>query len=123
MIALTLPWPPSVNTYWRNIGSRTIISKAGRQYKKTVAAIVASSREIPRGIMPLKQRLFIKIELFPPDKRRRDVDNSAKAIIDAIDDAGVFEDDSQIDRLEIVRRHMIRPRGGVLVNVYVYMPE
>ena len=34
MIELTLPWPPTVNTYWRNFGGRTIVSAKGRSYRK-----------------------------------------------------------------------------------------
>ena len=43
------------------------------------------------------------MDAFPPDRRRRDLDNLPKAVQDSIAHAGVFEDDSQIDLL-IVRR-------------------
>ena len=36
MIEITLPWPPSVNTYWRNFDGRMIISARGREYRETV---------------------------------------------------------------------------------------
>ena len=33
----TLPYPPSINGYWRNFKGRQIISKRGREYVKLVA--------------------------------------------------------------------------------------
>ena len=36
MIVLNLPFPPSVNHYWRNVGSRVLISQAGRDYQRGV---------------------------------------------------------------------------------------
>ena len=32
-IRLELPYPPSVNTYWRSVAGRVLISKAGRMYR------------------------------------------------------------------------------------------
>jgi len=37
MIILILPFPPSVNGYWRNINGKTLISAKGRAYKKAVS--------------------------------------------------------------------------------------
>jgi hypothetical protein len=33
LIELTLPWPPSVNHYWRVLRGRMIVSAAGRKYR------------------------------------------------------------------------------------------
>ena len=40
MVILSLPYPPSVNTYWRANGNRRFISKAGVEFKKAVAEYV-----------------------------------------------------------------------------------
>jgi len=50
------------------------------------------------------------VELFPPDRRKRDVDNILKALLDALTHAGVYEDDSFIDDLRVVRGAVIK--GG-----------
>ena len=39
------------------------------------------------------------ILLFPPDARRRDIDNYNKALFDALTHAGIWEDDSQVQRM------------------------
>ena len=113
MITLTLPFPPSVNTYWRNIGrGRTIISKRGREYRDEVVGYVAN---LPR-LAILADRLHVAITLHAPDKRRRDVDNYLKAPLDALTHAGVWADDSQIDRLS-VQRGDNHPGGRAVVVI------
>nr|DAH86622.1 MAG TPA: endodeoxyribonuclease RUS [Caudoviricetes sp.] len=42
-----LPWPPSVNHYYRHVGPRVLISRDGRKYREIVAGIV-SQLEIPQ---------------------------------------------------------------------------
>lgn len=93
---LTLPWPPSVNHYWRSVRGRAILSAEGRAYR----ALAQTWRMLAP---PLAGRLSVRLELHAPDKRRRDLDNALKAPLDALTHAGVYDDDSQIDRLEVVR--------------------
>jgi len=54
--------------------------------------------------------------VFPPDRRRRDLDNLQKALLDALAHGGAYHDDSQIARLTIQRRHVV-PAGKVRVRV------
>lgn len=61
-------------------------------------------------------RLAILVEAYPPDRRRRDLDNLFKALLDAMQYAGVYLDDSQADRLTIARRDTVAP-GRVEVVV------
>lgn len=107
MIELTLPWPPSVNTYWRTFRGRMIISAAGRDYRNAVAEQVL----IQQGAVHFEKPLKVVIEAWRPDRRRRDLDNLLKASLDALSAAGVFEDDSQIVDLRIYWADAI---GGML---------
>ena len=50
-----------------------------------------------------KAKLEVHIQAFPPDNRKRDLDNIQKVLLDALQDAGLFEDDGQIDYLSILR--------------------
>ena len=107
MIELTLPWPPSVNTYWRTFNGRMIISAKGREYRKAVADQVL----IQRGAKHYAKKMVVEIEAWRPDNRRRDLDNLLKATLDALAHAGVYKDDSQIVDLRIYWAEHI---GGML---------
>ena len=108
---LTLPWPPSLNHYWRRVGHRTLISRAGRQYREAVWLHIRR-----QGVQDRPGRLRVEIDAYPPDRRRRDLDNALKALLDAMEHGGVYQDDSQIDELEIVRCEIIRG-GQVCVRI------
>lgn len=112
MIVLNLPLPPSVNSYRTIFRNRMNISAAGRKYKADVSEYVIEHRVPKLG----NARLEMKVVIYPRDKRRQDIDNRIKALWDALTDAGVYEDDSQIDVL-IVERGEIRKGGGVLVMI------
>lgn len=110
-ITLTMPWPPSVNKYWRTFQGRMIISAEGRSYRKAVADQVL----IQRGAKHYTGKLRVQIEAFRPDNRRRDLDNLLKAVLDGCTHAGVWEDDSNIVDLRIYWADTI---GGMIkVNV------
>lgn len=56
------------------------------------------------------------ISLYPPDRRKRDIDNVLKALLDALQHAGCYEDDSQLDDLRIVRCE-VRKGGSCVVVI------
>lgn len=120
-MTLTLPYPPSINTYWRHVGPRVLISANGRRYRRAVGDAVLlgiSAGQIAKE--PLPGRLAVLVEAAPPDRRARDLDNTLKALLDALTHAGVWLDDSQIDDLRIVRcPHM---RGGQVTVTVTPMP-
>ena len=107
---LILPLPPSLNRYYRHVGSKVLISKGGRLYRKAVEEIVRCS-----GFGSYSGRIRVDMTFHPPDRRRRDLDNTLKASLDALQHAGVYEDDSQIDDLRIVRGSVVP--GGRLTAV------
>jgi crossover junction endodeoxyribonuclease RusA len=97
MIEITLPWPPTVNTYWRNFNGRTIISAKGRDYRKAVADQVL----IQRAAKHIDYAVKVEIECYRPDRRRRDLDNLLKALLDSMTHAGVMQDDALIEDLRV----------------------
>lgn len=116
-LAVVLPYPPTVNTYWRRVGRRTLISAAGRRYRTRVReALLAHCLLLGQIRRFGRQPLRLEVDVFPPDRRRRDLDNILKALIDALEQAGLFEDDSQIEALSIHRRE-IHPEGLVVVVI------
>jgi crossover junction endodeoxyribonuclease RusA len=114
---LELPFPPSVNGYWRAFkrGSicTQIIAQKGRDYRDEVVGLLQDHLE------PLEQRLMVKVSLYPPDRRRRDLDNYTKGLLDAITHAEIWLDDSQIDLL-IVERKEITKGGYAVVEIADY---
>jgi Holliday junction resolvase RusA-like endonuclease len=111
MLEFHLPYPPSVNHYWRRVGPRTLISRGGRLFRKQVCAILASQR-----VQPLAGPLEVQVKLYPPDRRRRDVDNTLKAVLDALQHGGAYEDDNQIVRLAIEKCERT-PGGKAVVRI------
>lgn len=101
---LNLPFPPSVNTYWRapnkgTLAGRHLISAAGRQFRSNAAAaVVEQLRRLPK---PITGELSVNEVLFPPNRARRDLDNYLKALFDALTHSHVWEDDSQIKHMEV----------------------
>lgn len=114
-LSFCLPWPPSENVYRRYVNGRPLLSRDGRSYKATVAAIVRANGHDRH----LAGRLKLRIQLRPPDRRKRDIDNSLKALLDAMQAGGVYADDSQIDFICVSREEHIEG-GQVWVTVREY---
>lgn len=121
-LTFALPWPPSVNTYWRHIvlggkfkkaRAQVLISEAGREYRVAVERAIREAR-VPRGAV--KGRLAVHAIAYPPDRRTRDLDNLWKGCLDALSHSGVIAEDGDIDDLHIVRGAN-RPGGCLLLTV------
>lgn len=116
-VKLTLPFPPSVNHYWRHVvlgnppkqRAATLLSADGRKYKDAVDNVVKRQG----GGRGLAGYVAVHVMLHYPDKRRRDLDNHAKALLDALVESRVLLDDSQIRDLHLVRGDVLA--GGKAV--------
>jgi crossover junction endodeoxyribonuclease RusA len=111
---LKLPWPPSINDYYGTTpaGGKYIKAK-GRKFREIV---IECLREYMAKREPLTTKLQVWIEAHVPDKRRRDLDNIKKALLDALTHAGVYQDDCLIDDLRVVRAGVAK---GGFVRVFV----
>jgi crossover junction endodeoxyribonuclease RusA len=64
----------------------------------------------------LTGNLSVQIDLYPPDRRMRDCDNSIKSVLDAMEHAGVYDNDSQI---KVLRVEMLasQPPGRAVIRI------
>lgn len=123
MIQIELPYPPSVNTYWRHpnkgpLAGRHLISEKGRAYRNAVIACVLKYKDA-RNLAGEAFQGEVELEIVanPPDRRRRDLDNILKSLLDSLVHASLLQDDSQISRLTISRGE-VRPPGYIFVTIF-----
>lgn len=112
-VILHLPWPPTVNSYYKvtRHGQRYLDKKV-RQFRAMVAESV--HEQLP-GVT-LYDNLYMEVYLYPPDKRKRDLDNYMKGLLDALTSCGLWEDDSLIDQLHIYRGDVVKD-GSVRIEL------
>ena len=90
-----LPWPVSVNALYRARGRRVYVSARGKAFKQACGIIFAGTKLVYET-----ERVWLDIEVHPPDNRRRDISNLIKIVEDALP---WFRDDSQVDEIKIKR--------------------
>lgn len=119
----TLPYGPTMNTYWRTrvivtkgnpkgAFASTYVSESGIAFQLSVKAVVHA--KYPN--VKLTGPLAINVLASPPDKRNRDLDNLLKPLLDALMYAGLYEDDSQFSAIFIRRGEVIKG-GSMLVQI------
>lgn len=126
-LVLTLPYPPSVNHYWRSAviqGHVAVhISAEGKEYRKTVKALLWAHERVHFG----ESLVRVDILVNPPDRARRDLDNLPKSLFDALSDekdkrtgiwidSGIWRDDVQVDDYRIRRGPPVK-EGRVIVTI------
>lgn len=112
-VVLTLPYPPTGNHAWKHTKmGRHYLTQQARQYYELVVEIVRQ-----QGMcLGLEGALAVECDIYPPDRRRRDLDNAWKVLSDACTKAGVWVDDTQINRLVLERCDRVE-HGRVLIRV------
>lgn len=116
MLELTLGWPVSVNNYWISAakGHHKYISIKGMEYRADVySRVYQHANAFKDGLID------ISIKAYPPDKRIRDLDNILKCLMDCLQHAKIFTDDSQINKL-LIERFEIRKGGELHVTIKPY---
>ncbi len=96
MVKLELPYPPTINHYYGNRprGGK-FIKPSGKAFRQEVAVLVTQAKAMVNYDGPIRVEIIAEM----PDKRRRDIDNINKALLDALQHAQVYKDDTQIQQL------------------------
>lgn len=122
MILLDLPIPPSMNDYWRPgpnrsrtaaEGSRVMyVTGKGKKYRKEVATEWLGQRRRTPLSGPLVVRGWIWFE-----RQGSDVDNRIKPLLDALEEAGCFENDVQVADVQLRRMDATMKPGALIVVI------
>lgn len=108
-----LPYPPSVNHYWRSGRDRRTgkhmkyLTARARTFKQAVGLLCGRRQ-------PFTGRVGFRVLIWVPDRITRDLDNLLKGLLDSITGAGVILDDCQIDEIHM-RREGVHKGGKVQV--------
>lgn len=111
---IIIPWPPSGNRYWRLFKNRLIISRDAHDYRRALKHLSYTWKKTD-----LTGRLSAEIIAHPPDKRKRDLDNLLKITMDALAKTGIYDDDSQFDKI-CIERGTIEKDGTLVVCIKKY---
>jgi crossover junction endodeoxyribonuclease RusA len=114
-LSFTIPYPHgiSVNKVWKRSARGIYVDKDVLYYKMDVKSKCNTLEAFG------KEKVCVSISMFPPDNRRRDVDNILKVTLDALTYAGLIEDDSQIMQL-LVRKFDKVKAGKLDILIYTY---
>ncbi len=141
-VTLDLPWPPSINSYfmeyamppagaviakrlethgthelhvWLRKNTRVMkrVGEKGHAYRAAVQEYVLRNR-LNKGF---REPLMMRMRFFAPDRRERDLDNHYKPLIDALEHACVFLNDSQIKAHDTLWMPETRQKGKVVVRL------
>ena len=102
-----LPFPMSVNRMYRSVNNRMLLSKDGRVFKANMTQAMLDN---VTGAIEFGRRLRVHLLVRPPDRRKRDLDNLLKPMLDCLQAADIIEDDAHIDLLTIERHSAVK--GG-----------
>lgn len=118
MISFEFPLPPTLNhAYGQRRGGGKFIKKDGIAFHREVSDIVAAA-----GHPTITGRVAVFVAVYPKNNVRQDVANREKLLSDSMTMAGVWEDDSLIDSITIVRRQKVKG-GKVRVLVHEMTPD
>jgi len=112
---LILPFPPTMNTLYPTVGRRRVLSQEGKAYHHAVAQWLQLLPSERRQAWPLRGRLAVELLMQHPTRDDGwDIQERHKALLDALQYAGVYVNDNQIDLLT-TRRGPCCPTGRATV--------
>lgn len=120
-LRLVLPMPPSVNHMYLQSrwGGKRIRTKKAREWFDQAEKIVRNEILNQKWEPTINQKIVLDVLTMFPDRRKRDTNNTAKALCDMLEHAGVYDN----DRFALVRYidygvDRENPRVEVVIRVY-----
>lgn len=115
MIQLVLPYPPTLNHFYARSGTKLYRVKAYTDFIGYVSWLFKTQSPAD---WKKTGRFSVKIDVYPPDRRKRDLDNLVKPIFDALTQGGAWNDDSQIDKFLVRRQAPNKDNPRVVVEIF-----
>lgn len=103
------PW----KRFWKWLRGKAFVQTYKTQEVKDFKLLVWSACNRLNARQRWKNELRISMFIHPPDRRRRDSSNLWKLTEDALMEAGVFEDDSQLKEHRAVMSSPVK--GGLVI--------
>ncbi len=94
MIVLTLPFPPSTNNLFINVGKFRVVSKGYKAWRQEAGEALKSQK--PNFLMGY---YTLSLTLRPPTRAARDLDNFIKAVSDLLVEHRVIAGDHLAQRI------------------------
>lgn len=119
-VTIEIPWRYVVSknrksTVWSN--GRIALSTKYSNAKDSIHKI-AKLQSHEQGVkVPCTDRVGLELQVYPPDKRHRDIFNVTQCIFDGIEGT-FYEDDWQIDHGLVLRCPVDRERPRVVVKLW-----
>lgn len=119
--------PPSVNHLYKvapfrpsaaspmRVGTRVYMTAEAKTWQTYVTAQFLMNRN--KRSTPYSKPVAVKVEFITPDRRRWDIDNRLKSLLDCLMKGRVIDDDSQIYRLEMQR--VVKPECEKQTHIIV----
>jgi len=110
---IKLPYPPTINHYYFTTKQgRRIITAKGKAYHQEVGYLLNSYK-------PTSDPVKMLINVYPPDNRRRDLDNILKVLGDSME-GYLYKDDNQIVDLHVIKFPKVK---GGYIEVHIESTE
>lgn len=114
---MLLPWPPSVNQFKTPVPRKRgkyFLSDRAKQFRAAVCLLALDRKVAKFG----SATVILDIFLRPPiNVGRYDADNFLKAIFDALQHAGVYDDDAQVASFRVSKDSPTK-HGEVEVHIW-----
>tara|TARA_R110002020_G_scaffold7935_1_gene32576 strand:+ start:206 stop:601 length:396 start_codon:yes stop_codon:yes gene_type:complete len=118
---LVFPWDALVPDNRRFIGGRGrshVLTQRYRDAKDLMGMLALAQIKGKKPLHP-KKRVWMRLEFYMPDKRRRDPNNLLKGIADALEGC-VYSDDKQIHQLSWENKGLDREYPRVEIDYGEY---
>ena len=117
VVDLKLPVPPTLN---HSIGTRGKFRFLTKEYKEFLWSVAEEWARKRIDDWYFETSYDVRILLFFPTRRRCDIDNRVKPILDALTRAGVWKDDVLVNRITVERGEVDKeePRSEVRIIAF-----